>query len=148
MPLSAPSGGFGKGCNPRVVARILLGKARSRYADITVWLVTSGTEQKLGVARCVSERRPAPFPEDRRCVVVLWDYVRDTQRALEPPQRASYLWVPGLRKGGNANFLYEGKTRLFYVEGDREFVAEPGMTVAEFAAQNNGSFLVLTVKME
>jgi hypothetical protein len=75
----------------------------------------------------------------------------------------SRLWVSGLLRGGDTGFLYEafpvthsrpltgsfwaGETRLFYVEGDQEFVCEPGMTVAEFAARNNGSFLVLTVKM-
>ena len=138
MPLCAPSAGFGEGCNPRVVARIQLGKARSRCADITAWLVTSGTHEKLEVARCASERRPAQFPVDRRCSVVLWDYVRDIQPALEPPQRMSRLWVPGLRAGGETVFLYEafpvthsrtltesfwaGETCLFYVEGDREWI--------------------------
>jgi len=164
VPFSTPSAELGEGCNPRVVARILLGKARERSADVTAWLVTPGTHDKLGVARCASERRPAQFPVDRRCSVVLWDYVCDTQPALKPPQRGTSLWVPGLRKGGTAGFLYDafpvthsrtltesfwaGETCLFYVEGDREFVAQPGMTVAEFAASNNGSFLVLTVKME
>ena len=164
MALEAPSAGFGEGCNARVVARILLGKSRERFADVTAWLVMSGTEQELGVARCVSDRDPALFPEDRHCTVVLWDYVGDTQPAPEPPQRMSRLWVPGLPRGGDTVFLYEafpvthsrtltgsfwaGETRLFYVEGDQEFVCEPGMTVAEFAARNNGSFLVLTVKME
>ena len=116
------------------------------------------------MARCASERRPAQFPVDRRCSVVLWDYVGDIQPALEPPQRMSRVWVPGLRKGGETVFLHEafpvthsrtltgsfwaGETCLFYVEGDREFVAKPGMTIAEFAASNDGSFLVLTVKME
>jgi hypothetical protein len=163
MAFEAPSAGFGEGCNPRVVARIRLGKSRKRFADVTAWLVMSGTEQELGVARCVSDRDPPLFPENRHCTVVLWDYVGDTQLA-EPPQRMSRLWTPGLRKGGNTVFQYEafpithsrtltqsfwaGETCLFYVEGDREFVAEPGMTVAGFAAQNNGSFLVLTVKME
>ncbi len=164
MAFLAPSAGFGEGCNPRVVAQILLGKSRERFTDVTAWLVMSGTEQELGVARCVSDRDPALFPENRHCTVVLWDYVGDIQPAPEPPQRMSRVWVPGLPRGGDTVFLYEafpvthsrtltgsfwaGKTRLFYVEGDREFVAAPGMTVAEFAASNNGAFLVLTVKME
>ena len=58
MALEAPSAGFGEGCNPRVVARILLGKSRERFADVTAWLVMSGTEQETGSGACVSDRDP------------------------------------------------------------------------------------------
>lgn len=163
MPSRLPADGFAAGTNPRVAAHIGLGKARRRSARIVAWSVTSGTQHKLVTKSCASERRPAEFPVDRHCYVVLWDYEPESE-AGEQTQRMSCLWVSGLSRGGIGSFFQDeipmthsristgafraGQTRLFYAEGDREFTLRQGMTVDDFAAENDGTYLVLTVTMQ
>ena len=112
------------------------------------------TEQELGVARCVSDRNPA---SPLRIATAPLCYGITLAKHNQPRTAATDVKIMGIRfpRGGDTGFLYEafpvthgrtltgsfsaGETRFFYVEGDQEIVCEPGMTVAEFAARNNGT---------
>ena len=152
----------GAGGNSRVVGTVDLSVPPNHRVVARLYLVNSRTHREVGHATGSDRqsRRRHTSPRHRSVAFALIDF--NAPFKAKVPLRTTTLYRKGLPQGSYSfgdpyepftathSHTFTGRIRpnqtyLFYVEGDREFVARPSMSLDEFTAGNDGMFLVLTL---
>jgi hypothetical protein len=135
--------------------------SKSTRLRATLYLVESGKSTVLTLWDIVrSEARLAPigpFGENTTIVFVFGETTmqegRVTVLGCAGASRAAATFSPRPHRVQNVQQALRdgdfrpGREHLVYVDGEREPVTRPGMTIEEFAADNSGSFLVVGLRL-